>query len=263
MRLKLLCFAILLPTALLFGGCATTPIDESASAKAMYLEGVHLTRIALWEDAINKFQAIQARYPFGEYATQAHLYLIYSNYRADKPLEAAEEAERFIRENPRHPNVDYAYYMKGLAYFVKPSVVREWFNIDPAREMPADAELSFQNFRILVETFPDSQYAADARQRMIFLRNYIARYQYYVADYYLRRGAYIAALARAKTILEQYQTTPAAPDALRLAITAYQKLGLNDLAQDAEKTFQTSYPNLPLKASHTDGGWFDWLVFWD
>jgi len=263
MRLKLLCFAILLPAVLLFGGCATTDADAPSSVEAMYQKGMRLLSVGLWSNAADQFLALQARYPFGEYATQAHLNLIYADYMADRPEEAADEAERFIRENPRHPNVDYAYYMKGLAYFVDPGTLQEWFNMDPAREAPANAELSFQNFRILVTTFPNSQYAADARQRMIFLRNYIARYQYYVADYYMRRGAYTAALARAKTILEQYQTTPTAPDALRLTIAAYQKLGLHDLARDAEKIFRASYPDLPLQATTGDGGWLDWLVFWD
>lgn len=262
MRLKLLCFALLLPALILAGGCATTD-NEPGSVEAMHQKGMELLSRGLWSNAADQFLALQARYPFGEYATQAHLNLIYADYMAERPEEAADEAERFIRENPRHPNVDYAYYMKGLAYFVVSDTLLGLFNIDPTLKAPTNAELSFQNFRTLVQTFPDSQYAADARQRMIFLRNYIARYQYHVADYYMRRGAYTAALARARTILEQYQTTPTAPDALRLTISAYRKLGLNDLARDAEKIFRTSYPDLPLEATKDDGDWFDWLVFWD
>lgn len=254
---------VLLLSAVLLVGCASTDEIPTESAEDIYSKAYISLRNGNYETAIQELRRVQARFPFGEYAIQAHLDLIYAHYLARQPEVCVEEADRFIRENPRHPHVHYAYYMKGLAYFSEPNFLHRTFGIDLARRDPSNARRAFQNFRVLTETFPDSAYAEDARQRMIFLRNHLARHEFYVADYYLRRGAYIAAVNRAKRILENYPSTPSTPDALRIMIKSYEKMGLDDLARDARLVFETSYPELPLEPVDDDSGWFSWLKFWD
>ncbi|HET9679885.1 MAG TPA: outer membrane protein assembly factor BamD, partial [Gammaproteobacteria bacterium] len=215
---------------LLLAACAgTQDIAKNLTPEEMYREGVRrLYEIANYAGAINSFQTLQARYPFGEYAIQAHLELIYAHYLAEEPEMAAEEADRFILEHPRHPSVAYAYYMKGLAYFtgIEPNWLENTFNVDPAEKYAQYARKSFQNFKTVVEKFPDSAYADDARQRMIFLRNFLARHEYYVADYYFRRGAYVSALQRAQRVINNYPTTPSVPKALAIMVESYQRMDM-------------------------------------
>lgn len=223
-------------------GCASTP-DKPLTVQQMYAKAYRSLKSGNYAPAAQQFRDLQARYPFGDYAVQAHLDLIYALYLADKPDECAEEAERFIRENPRHPNVDYAYFMRGLAYFVKPGTLENLFGIDTAMKDVANAKQSFQYFQILVQSYPDSHYAADARQRMVFLRNYLAKHEMYVANYYMRRGAYIAATQRADYVLEHYQTSQSAPRAIWVLEQAYRKLKLDDLADDAARMLKANYPD--------------------
>lgn len=237
-----LLFILISLAILAVAGCASTP-DRPMSVKQMYAQASSSLDSGNYDGAVQQFRNLQARYPFGDYAVQAHLDLIYALYLGDKPDECAEEAERFIRENPRHPNVDYAYFMRGLAYFVKPGRLESLFGVDTAMKDVANAKQSFQYFQILVQSFPDSHYAADARQRMIFLRNYLAKHEMFVADYYMRRGAYIAATQRANYVLENYQTSQSAPRAIWILEQAYRKLKLDDLADDAAQMRKANYPN--------------------
>lgn len=223
-------------------GCASAP-DKPMTAVQMYAKAQDSLGSGNYDGAVQQFRDLQARYPFGDYAIQAHLDMIYALYLGDKPDECAEEAERFIRENPRHPNVDYAYFMRGLAYFVKPGTLEGLFGIDTAMKDVANAKQSFQYFQILVQSYPNSHYAADARQRMVFLRNYLAKHEMFVADYYMRRGAYIAATQRANYVLAHYQTSQSAPRAIWVLEQAYRKLKLNDLADDAARMLKANYPD--------------------
>lgn len=260
-------FPLHLPSLLLaalLAGCAGNDIpDQPPSAQELFYDGVRLMYIGgNYEGAIERFRQIQARYPFGAYATQAHLELVYAHYLAgDKEL-AVEEADRFILENPRHQYVDYAYYMKGLAHYsgAEPNFLEDMFDVDPAQQSNEDARKAFQNFQQLVSTYPDSPYADDARQRMIHLRNFLARYEWYVADYYFRRGAYVASVNRAKRIVENFPTTPSAPQALALMAESYRKMNMPELAAAAEQAFRASYPDRSLREAlrgpEADDGWF-------
>jgi len=234
---------VLISVALLaLSGCASTP-DKPLTVKQMYAKADRSLKVGNYGVAAQQFRDLQARYPFGDYAVQAHLDLIYALYLNDKPDECAEEAERFIRENPRHPNVDYAYFMRALAYFVKPSYLEGLFGVDTAKKDVANARKSFQYFQLLVQSYPDSQFAPDARQRMVFLRNYLARHEMFVADYYMRRGAFIAATQRANYVLSHYQDSQSAPRALWVLEQAYRQLKLDDLAEDAARLRKTNYPD--------------------
>ncbi len=192
---------------------------------------------------IQIFEAIQARYPFSDIARQIQLELMYAYYKGGQKEQAAEAADTFIRENPIHPRVDYALYIKGLAYYESdPGILERMFRKDTTKRPPMDIELAYSSLRRLVERFPASQYAPDAEQRMIAIRNRLADYENHVADYYLRRGAYVAALNRAKGSLEQYNGATGNALSLQIMVQAYEQLGMTDLATDARRVLETNFP---------------------
>ena len=150
-----------------------------------------------YRDAITYYEQLEARFPFSNPARQGQLDLMYAYYKNREPESAIDQADQFIRENPAHPRVDYAYYIKGLVQFERnPNFLERWFNADLTERPPIDARKSFQAFQTIVERFPNSEYAEDSRQRMIFLRNRLASYEVYVAEYYLKRGAWVGAINR-------------------------------------------------------------------
>jgi outer membrane protein assembly factor BamD len=217
----------------------------------LYREAEREMRIGNYEEATALYEQLAVAFPFSDSARQARLDLIYAYYRAHKPEEAVDAADTFIRENPRDPSVDYAYYLKGLVYFnFDRNFLEKLFRVDLCERPPNEAYRSFSNFAQLVQRFPESPYSADAHQRMIFLRNCFASYETSVAQYYLERGAWVAAANRAKYAIETYPDTPATRDALELQAKAYRKLGLDDLATDSERVLAETYeaPQAPAQA---------------
>jgi len=193
---------------------------------------------------IEILEAIQSRYPFSDVARQIQLDLMYAYYKSGQPELAIEAADTFMRENPIHPRVDYALYIKGLAFFTdEPGMLERWFRKDTNKRPPKDVEMSYQSLRRLVERYPASQYAPDAEQRLVFLKNRLAAYENWVADYYLRRGAYVAALNRARNALEAYNGADSNAESLRILIDAYENLGMEDLAADARRVLQLNFPD--------------------
>lgn len=238
---------IVLILAGLLGGCGLLPeqIDETKdwSAQRLYSEAKEAMNDADWEKAIDLFEKLEARYPFGRYAQQALLESAYAYYKFDEPESATAAVDRFLKTYPRHPHTDYAYYLRGLVNFNRgDTLVDRFLPRDPAERDAGAARQAFFDFGELVKQFPDSRYAQDAGQRMVFLRGNLARYEMHVADYYMRRGAYVAAANRAKQVIESYQGTPAVPEALEVLVRAYRRLGLEDLAADAERVLQLNYP---------------------
>ncbi|NIB40237.1 outer membrane protein assembly factor BamD [Pseudomaricurvus alkylphenolicus] len=203
-----------------------------------------------WELAIENLQALEANFPFGTYAEQAQLELIYAYYRNFEHEASSAAADRFIRLHPQHRNVDYAYYMKGLASFTEGSGMFERFlPTDLTQRDPGSARQSFAYFSQLLARYPKSQYAPDARKRMIYLRNLLARYEIHVANYYLKRGAYVAAANRGRYVVENFQQTPAVPDALAVMVQSYDLLEMKELGDNALKTLASNYPNHPALES--------------
>ena len=193
---------------------------------------------------IQILEAIQARYPFSDVARQIQLDLMYAYYKSGAPELAVEAADTFMRENPIHPRVDYALYIKGLAYFDdEPGMLERLFRKNTDKRPPKDAEPAYQAFRRLVERYPASEYAPDAEQRMVYLKNRLAAYENEVADYYLRRGAYVAAATRAKNALEAFNGADSNAESLRIMIEAYEELGMNDLAADAQRVLELNFPD--------------------
>ena len=182
--------------------------------------------------AIQKLELIESRFPFSEPARQGQIDLIYAYYKNREAESAIDQADQFIRENPTHPRVDYAYYVKGLVYFESgANALERLFRADVTMRPPQEARKSFQSFQTLVQQYPKSPYAADARQRMVYLRNRLADYEVHVARYYMNRGAYVGALNRARGLVETYDGAPAVAEALDIAEHAYRRLGMSDLAQ--------------------------------
>ncbi len=192
---------------------------------------------------IQIFEAIQARYPFSDLSRQIQLELMYAYYKSGQQEQAIESAETFMRENPIHPRVDYALYIQGLAYFEDdPGILERLFRKDTTNRPPKEIERAYSSFRRLVERFPGSEYAPDAEQRMLYIKNRLADYENHVADYYLRRGAYVAAVNRAKAALEQYNGASGNARSLEIMAAAYSKLGMKDLATDTQRVLAENFP---------------------
>jgi outer membrane protein assembly factor BamD len=170
----------------------------------------------------------------------------FAYWKYEENASAIAAAERFIKLHPRHPNVDYAYYLKGLVNFSQGStIVDRIIPRDMSQRDPGAARQAFDDFSELVRRFPDSKYANDSRQRMLYLKNLLADHEVHVADYYMRRGAFVAAANRARYVVENYQRTPAVPEALAIMAKAYRLMDLDDLAADALRVLEMNYPGHP------------------
>ena len=232
---------------------------EQLQPEKLYEHGHKSMLAGDYRGAVRNYEALEARYPFSEYSRQAKLDIMYSYYKSHQTESAIDAADQFMRENPTHPRVDYAMYIKGLVYFERaPNFLERWFNTDLTKRPPQDVRASFQAFQSLIERHPDSEYGNDARQRMIFLRNRLAEYEVHVADYYLRRRAYVAALSRARYTIENYDGAPATRDALDIMISAYEGMGLKDLADESRAVYALNYPNSDPERHHKR----DWWPLW-
>ena len=205
------------------------------SPEEIYSQARHDLGNGNYGGAIKLYESLEARYPFSEQAKQGQLDLLYAYYK-NRALESAiDQADQFIRENPTHPRVDYAWYIKGLVYFESgANWLERVFNADINKRPPQEAKKSFQSFQTLLQQYPKSPYAADARQRMIYLRNRLADYELSVARYYVKRGAYVGAANRARGIIETYDGAPAVDEALAITAECYRQLGIDELATTAE-----------------------------
>ncbi len=243
-------FLTTLLCAALLSGCALFSESENKdnwAASRFYEEGQQAMKIGDYKLAIEHFENLVARHPFGVYAQQAQLDIAYAYYKFDEPESSIAAADQFIKLYPRHEHVDYAYYIKGLARFPKEDYFEVKFKFDPAQRDPRTVQESFQYFADLIQRFPASPYAADAAQRMVYLRNNLARSEMYAAEFYLKKAAYVAAANRAKYVLEHYDQTPSVPDALVLLVKAYDKLGIEDLAADTRRVLAHNFPERTVK----------------
>jgi outer membrane protein assembly factor BamD len=229
---------VLLVVATLVAGCASRRdrIDQDTSPAALYERGRSALDASNYPLAINFYQVLQARYPFANESRQALLDLIYTYWRSNQPESAIEAAERFERENPTHPQVAYSLYMRGLVWYDEdPNILERLFRVDMSARPPKDTLQSFAMFQRLIREYPDSEYVSEARERMVYLRNRLAAFENHVADYYVRRQAYVAAVNRAQYALEHYEGAPALERSLEIMAEAYDLLGMSDLAEDARR----------------------------
>jgi outer membrane protein assembly factor BamD len=237
-------YLLVLATALaVVAGCAgNEEVDLAASIEEAYIDAQQAIANGNYRKAISIFEALQARFPFSDFATQIQLELSYAYYMDNRAEQAIDAADTFIRENPTHPRTDYALYIKGLAYFEREQgMLERLFRKDIDKRPPRDGEQAFSMFSRLVERYPASLYAADAQQRMIYLKNRLAAYENVVARFYLERDAYVAALNRAKTALEAYHGADSGQESLQIMIEAYEGLGMTKLAEDTRRILHVNF----------------------
>ena len=236
---------LLLAVTVLLSGCSKDRNDVAdITADELYEKAKSSLDAGSWDRSIALYKALQTRYPFGRYTEQSMLDLSYAFFRRGASEEALSTLDRFIRTYPTHPSVDYAFYLKGLVNYEQNLGFLE--KMLPSRVRDRDqsqAQDAFLDFQELIRRFPDSRYVPDARQRMVFLRNNLAAYEVIVAEYYLRREAYIAAANRARYAVEVYPNTPSIPEALRIMHTAYGELELNELAESSWDVLALNYPD--------------------
>ena len=222
--------------------------DGSADAtqQALYASAQQSLRSGNYSESITRLQRLEARFPVGSYAEQAQLELIYASHMVGDHEAAQAAADRFIRLHPQHPNVDYAYYMRGLSALARDrGIFRRFLGTDISRRDITNIKQAFVFFNDLVTQFPGSIYAKDGRQRMIYIREVLATNELNIAAYYLGRDAFVAAANRARYVIENFSQTTAAADALAVLIEANWQLGLHDAANDALEVLALNFPDYP------------------
>ena len=231
---------------LLIYGCTSNEErpDERLLEKELY--DISQTRIKSgnFSAAISSLERLESRFPFGRYAEQAQAELIYSYYRNFEFEAAVSSAERFINLHPRHPHTGYAYYLRGLSAFTDDSgLFSRYFESDLSRRDIEPAQKSFEDLSDFISRYPNSQYVSHATQRMIYLKNILAQHEMHVAEFYMERKAYVAAIGRARYIIEHMPSTSQVPEALSVLVRAYEKLGYEDLKINNLKILENNYPD--------------------
>lgn len=247
-RLFRLSYILLIMT---FSGCSSlgSIFEEKdptvgLTASQLYAQGKEFLDAADFNNAIKLFEILEARYPFGKYSTQAMLDISYAYYASNQKDEAIVEINRFIRLYPNHPNVSYAYYLRALSNFDKDAnIISRFFGHDPSRYDVTDLKNSFNDFTTVVNRFPDSKYADDSINRLRYIKNQIARNELYIAKYYDKRSANIAAIERVKYMLENYGGTPSSEEGLVILVKNYNDLKLYDLAYDSARVLKKNFPD--------------------
>jgi outer membrane protein assembly factor BamD len=252
--------------ALLIAGCGSLgeKPDETKgwSADKLYAEALEELQRGAYDKSIKMFEKLESRFPFGQYAQQAQMQTAYAYYKQNEQAQCLAAIDRFIRLHPNHPNVDYMYYLRGLANFNDKKGLFDFVSAqDPTERDPKAARAAFDAFKQLIDRFPESRYADDARARLAYLVEAMAQYEVHVARYYFRRGAYVASLNRAQNVVRNYPTSGSVRSALRLEILAYDALGMEELRDDAKRVFELNYSDdAALKAGEASGK--PWWKVW-
>jgi outer membrane protein assembly factor BamD len=251
--------------ALALSSCGLFPEvkDETAgwSADRLYQTAHEAMMQGNYSRATKLFDQLEARFPYGRYAQQAILESAFANWRANEQAAAIAAADRFIRTYPNHPNVDYAYYLKGLVYFREDQGLFGYiYELELSERDPRQMRESFAAFKELAEKFPNSRYAEDARARMRYLNNALGTFEVNVAQYYYNRGAYVASANRAQSALLNFPNTPANERALDLLAKSYDKLGLTQLAEDSRRILAKTFPQSTYLAAAPPAK--PWWKFW-
>ena len=248
----------------LLGACKSSrDLDPAKGGPAAVYQRAHTSLDNQdYDNAIRLYELLVTRFPFSNEGRQARLDLIYAYYKGRESESAIDQADTFIRENPTHPRIDYAWYIKGMVDFERSAnFLERWLKVDLDARPPQTARKSFNSFRKVVEEYPKSEYAHDARRRMIQLRNRLADYEIYVARYYVKRGAWIAAARRAKECIEQYDGAPAVREALEIMIESYDKLGMKELADQSRSVYDANFRGDSKEPAQKTGP-HPWWKFW-
>ncbi len=261
--------AFILLAACVLGACAIfgnpNPPDETRgwSEQKLYAVGQETMGDRNYDKAIGYFQKLESRYPHGIYASQAQLEIAYAYYKKSEPVLCLSAVDRFIKLHPNHPSLDYAYYLKGLATFNERGFLEKTTKQEINDRDPKTLRISFNAFKELVERFPNSRYQKDATQRMVYLVNTLAKHEMHVARYYMQRKAYVAALNRARYVLETYPNSNAVEDALVTQVSAYDAMEMTDLKNDTLRILKTNYPENPMITGKINQDEQVWWRFWE
>lgn len=240
---RFLCCAF---TCLALAACGALEQDPTIKwdAERLYKEAQEEMSLGNWQRTRELLEKLEARYPFGQYAQQAQMQVAYTYYKEGETAQAIVAADRFLKLNPNHENADYVQYLKGLCLFnYDTGLLGRFLTQEPSRRDPKSMREAFDVFKELVQRWPDSKYAEDAQARTVFLVNALAQSEINVARYYLKRGAYVAAISRAQGAVREYSETPAVKEGLEILVEAYTKLGMPELAADSERVLKLNYPN--------------------
>jgi len=246
MRLATILIALLVSAMLAVGCQSLKNPRKNWTAQRYYQEGKAALAAGNYKDAVEYFEGLEARYPYGRYSEQAQMEIAYAYYRDNEPELAIQAAERFIRLHPTHPHVAYAYYLKGIVNVREEKGINNLLKTRGTKALDRDAKAAhdaYLAFSEVVERFPNSQYARDAALRMAYLNNSLAKYEVEVARYYLDQDAYVAAVNRCRYVIENYQRSPAVEDAIGIQALAYKAMGFSGLMQDSVRVLETNFPN--------------------
>ena len=238
--------------------------DERLVEKELYDQAQTRLKNGSFSTAILSLEALESRFPFGRYAEQAQAELIYAYYMNSQFEASQSAAERFINLHPRHSHTGYAFYMKGLAAFTDDSgLFSRYFQSDLAKREVVMAQTSFGELSEFISRYPESKYVPHAKQRMIYLRNLLAEHEIYVADFYMKRGAYLAAIGRAKYVIENLPNTPQTPYALSILNEAYEILEYEELRKTSLEVLNANYPNFDFQGNESvkERSWANVLTF--
>ncbi|HEU4622175.1 MAG TPA: outer membrane protein assembly factor BamD [Burkholderiaceae bacterium] len=237
-------YTALLMMAFVVAACGTVAPTNQKTAEQLYAEAREELSGGAWDAAIKLYEQIQARYPFGRIAQQALIEQAYAHYKAGDNAQALSALDRFSKQYPNHPSSDYVQYLRGLVHFNDNLGVFAYYSgQDPTERDPKALRESFDAFKELIARYPESKYADDARARLSWLHNAMAKHEVHVARYYYRRGAYLAAANRAQDAVRDFQGAAVLEDALFIMVSAYDKLGYKDLSEDARRVLIANYPN--------------------
>ncbi|MFT6898371.1 MAG: outer membrane protein assembly factor BamD [Paraglaciecola sp.] len=231
------------------GGCSSSPDEDelvvsNRSAQSLYEDAKQKMAIGNFNAATATLSALDSSYPFGPLSHQVQLDLIYSYYKSGKANEAIATIDRFTRLNPNHADVDYALYMRGLTNMESDkNLFQELVGIDRSDRDPSKSREAFEDFRSLIEKYPESKYAADAQKRMLHIKNRLAKYEIAIARFYMRRDAYVAAANRGRYVIEYYPDTSHVQEALEIMVECYDQLKLDELKNNVMKTLKLNYPD--------------------
>jgi outer membrane protein assembly factor BamD len=245
--------AVLMTLAVLLAGCNSTPtVPESQwSAERLYSEAKEEASLGNYERAGKLYERLEGRASGTALAQQAQIERAYMLYKSADKAQALSVLERFVKLHPTSAALDYALYLQGLINFNENlGVMGSLSNQDLSERDQQASRDSFQSFKQLVDQFPQSLYADDARLRMNYIVNSLASYEVHVARYYFRRGAYVAAVNRAQTVVAEFQNSPSAHEALFIMSQSYDKLGMPELRDDADRVLRQSFPDTTI---YTDG----------
>lgn len=256
---------LLLVSAVTACGLLPEQKDETVgwSANKIYSEAKDSMADGAWDKAVRLFEKLESRYPYGQFAQQAQMEIAYAYWKAGEPAAAIAACDRFIKLHPNHPAVDYIFYLKGLVGFNEDlGILGAIANQDMTQRDPKSAREAFDSFKELVQRYPNSKYSPDATERLNYLVHALASHEVGVARYYMKRDAYLAAANRAQYSVKTYPQAGINEEALFIMVQAYDKLGLDDLRDDAERVMRNNFPKSKYYERGQGGDKPWWRLWW-